>query len=172
MPAQPTMTIDTSRVVKLLAERYHFDETEGAHVIAASQSDRTDKRDFLQDLAVAESKDDAKAKVKRTRAPSGWLLFCAEMRVMSAHSSPRGGLKLCDRWREMTQEQRAVWNDKAAVIKDAIKRGEKVPHFAQNWRRPKPCVSDAEKVAREGEVWRSMVYWRTQAELAQQTSRI
>ena len=151
------MTIDTSRVVKLLAERYHFDETEGAEVVAASQ------RDFLQDLAVAESNDEAKAKVKKTRAPSGWLLFCAEMRLVSAHSSPRGGQKLCERWREMTYDQRAVWNDKAAVIKEAMKRGEKVPPFAQNWRRPKPCVSDAEKVAREGEVWRSMVYWRTQA---------
>jgi hypothetical protein len=96
------------------------------------------KRDFLEDLAAAESKDEEKAKEKANpkakRAPSGWLLFCAEMRQVSAYSSPRAGKKLCERWLEMDSEQRAVWNDKAALIKDAMKRGETIPPFAQKWR--------------------------------------
>ena len=164
MPSKPTMQIDTSRVVKLLAAQYDFDPSEGANfLVAVSQSDRHDKRDFLQELAVAESKDNAKAKAKKTRAPSGWLLFCADMRAVSAYSSPSAGTKLCDRWKEMTPAERAVWNDKATIIKDAMKRGEPVPSFAQKWRRPKPCVSEADIVAREGEVWRSMVFWQEKA---------
>jgi len=91
------------------------------------------------------------------------LLFCAEMRAVTAYSSPRAGKKLCERWREMDSAQRAVWNDKAALIKDAMKRGEPIPPFAQKWRRPLPCVSEADIVAREGEVWRNMVFWQAKA---------
>jgi hypothetical protein len=160
------ITLETSRVVNLLAAQYDFDAIEGTDfLITASQSERAAKRDFLEELAAAETKDDekAKAKPKAKRAPSGWLLFCAEMREVSAYSSPRVGKKLCERWRDMDSEQRAVWNDKAALIKDAMKRGEKIPPFAQKWRRPLPCVSEADIVAREGEVWRNMVFWRAKA---------
>lgn len=162
------MTLDTSRIVNLLAAQYDFDASEGTDfLITASQSERAAKRDFLEELAAAESKDEEKAKEKAKpkakRAPSGWLLFCAEMREVSAYSSPRAGKKLCDRWRDMDSAQRAVWNDKAALIKDAMKRGETIPPFAQKWRRPLPCVSEADIVAREGEVWRNMVFWKAKA---------
>ena len=169
-PMATKLTLDTSRVVNLLAAQYDFDASEGTDfLITASQSERAAKRDFLEDLAAAESKDEAKAKAKEKakpkakRAPSGWLLFCAEMRQVSAYSSPRAGKKLCERWREMDSAQRAVWNDKAALIKDAMKRGETIPPFAQKWRRPLPCVSEADIVAREGEVWRNMVFWKAKA---------
>jgi len=160
------LTLDTSRVVNLLAAQYDFDASEGTDfLITASQSERAAKRDFLEDLAAAESKDEEKAKEKpkAKRVPSGWLLFCAEMRQVSAYSSPRVGKKLCERWRDMDSAQRAVWNDKAVLIKDAMKRGEKIPPFAQKWRRPLPCVSEADIVAREGEVWRNMVFWKAKA---------
>ncbi|NBT48609.1 MAG: hypothetical protein EBT07_12470 [Actinobacteria bacterium] len=165
-PMAATITLDTSRIVTLLAAQYDFDPREGADfLITASQSARAPKRDFLEELAAAESKDEAKAKAKTKakRAPSGWLLFCAEMRAVTAYSSPRAGKKLCERWREMDSAQRAVWNDKAALIKDAMKRGEPIPPFAQKWRRPLPCVSEADIVAREGEVWRKMVFWQAKA---------
>jgi len=66
-----TMTIDTSRVVKLLAAKFDFDAAEaGEFLIAAgkpatARTARTDRTDFLVDLAIAESKDEAKAKVKK-----------------------------------------------------------------------------------------------------------
>jgi len=116
------MTIDTSRVVKLLAERFEFDAEEGASFLAAAgvsktarktapltdRIARTDRTDFLEELAIAESKDEAalaKAKVspadkkaaaaakkaereakkaakeaKPKRAPTGYLLFCDYLR--------------------------------------------------------------------------------------------
>lgn len=162
------MTLDTSRIVNLLAARYDFDASKGTDFLnIVSQSERAAKRDFLEELAAAESKDEEKAKEKAKpkakRAPSGWLLFCAEMREVSAYSSPRVGKKLCDRWRDMDSAQRAVWNDKAALIKYAMKRGEPIPPFAKKWRSPLPCVSEANIVAREGEVWRNMVFWKAKA---------
>jgi hypothetical protein len=125
------------------------------------------KRDFLQDLAAAESKDDAKAK----RAPSGWLLFCAEMRAYGDCGTPRAGKRLCDRWREMDDAEKKRWNDKAAIIKDAMKRGEAIPPYAQRWRRPAPWLSEAHIVAREAEVWRNMAFWQAKAAEAESVAK-
>jgi len=117
-----TMTIDTSRVVKLLAAKFDFDAAEGAEFLAAAgvsktarktapltaRTARTDRTDFLEDLAIAESKDEAalaNAKVspadkkaaaaakkaereakkaakeaKPKRAKTGYLLFCDDLR--------------------------------------------------------------------------------------------
>lgn len=117
------------------------------------------KRNFLEELAAAESKDEAKAK----RAPSGWLLFCAEMRAYGDYGTPRAGKRVCDCWREMDDAEKQKWNDKAALIKAAIKRGETIPPFAQKWRHPLPGLSEADIVAREAEVWRNMAFWQSKA---------
>jgi hypothetical protein len=116
------MTIDTSRVVKLLAAKFDFDAEEGAEFLAAvgvsktarktapltDRTARTDRTDFLEELAIAESKDEAalaKAKMspadkkeaaaakkaereakkaakeaKPKRAKTGYLLFCDYLR--------------------------------------------------------------------------------------------
>jgi gluconate kinase len=111
------MTIDTSRVVKLLAAKFDFDADEGAEFLAAAgvsktarktalltdRTVRTNRTDFLEDLAVAETKDEAKASAKAKaaakkadreakkaakeakeakpkRAPTGYLLFCDYLR--------------------------------------------------------------------------------------------
>jgi hypothetical protein len=108
-----TMNIDTSRIVKLLAVQFDFDANEGLRIVAAStarsaRTARTDRTDFLEELAIAESKDEAalaKAKMspadkkeaaaakkaereakkaakeaKPKRAPTGYLMFCKERR--------------------------------------------------------------------------------------------
>jgi len=119
------MTIETARVVKLLAAQFDFDAAEGAEFLAAAgvsktarktapltdrsaRTARTDRTDFLEDLAIAESKDEAalaKAKVspadkkeaaaarkaereakkaakeaKPKRAKTGYMLFCDYLR--------------------------------------------------------------------------------------------
>ena len=103
-----TMTLDTQRIVKLLAAQYDFDLQEGLRLVSASstsRSVRTDRSsDFLTELAVAESKDDAKVKkpplsaeekaarklardakkaekeAKPKRPPTGYIMFSDEMR--------------------------------------------------------------------------------------------
>ena len=159
-----TMTIDTSRVVKLLAAKFDFDAAEaGEFLIAAgkpatARTARTDRTDFLVDLAIAESKDEAKAKVKKPplsaaekeakkaareakkavkeakpkRAPTGYLLFCADIRpeVKAALEDvldegeklkPTDTVKeLAAQWKGLSEEERAEWNAKAAVIKESM----------------------------------------------------
>ena len=160
-----TMTIDTSRIVKLLAAQFDFDPSEGMRLVAAStartaRTDRTDRTDFLAELAVAESKDEAKAKLspaekkaerdakkaersakkaakeaKPKRAPTGYLMFCKDMRpdVKAALEelleegeklAPTDTVKeLAAQWKSLTEEERADWNKKAADNKEAIKSG-------------------------------------------------
>ena len=160
-----TMNIDTSRIVKLLAAQFDFDANDGLRIVAAStarsaRTARTDRTDFLEDLAIAESKDEAalaKAKMspadkkeaaaakkaereakkeakeaKPKRAPTGYLLFCADIRpeVKAALEkeleegekvSPTRTVKeLAAQWRELTQEDRDEWNAKAAANKESM----------------------------------------------------
>lgn len=161
-----TMTLDTSLIVKLLAEKFEFDPTEGMRIVEAATS-RTDRTDFLSALAVAESNDEAKAKSKTAtpkmtaaakkeasaakkaerdakkaakeakpkRAPTGYLLFCADLRpqVKAALEdlledgdklAPTDTVKeLAAQWKGLSDEERAEWNQKAADNKDAIKSG-------------------------------------------------
>ncbi|NCA17467.1 MAG: hypothetical protein EBS90_10560, partial [Betaproteobacteria bacterium] len=150
-----TMTLDTSRIVKLLAAQFDFDPSEGMRLVAASTSrtDRTDRTDFLAELAIAESKDEAAlAKAKMTpaakkeaaaakkaereakkaakeakpkRAPTGYLMFCKEMRpdVKAALENlleegeklaPTDTVKeLAAQWKSLSDDERADWNKKA-----------------------------------------------------------
>jgi chemotaxis protein histidine kinase CheA len=152
-----TMTLDTSRIVKLLAAQFDFDATEGMRLVeaATSRTDRTDRTDFLSALAVAESNDEAKAKSKEAsaakkaereakkaakeakpkRPPTGYLLFCADLRpqVKAALEdlledgeklAPTDTVKeLAAQWKGLSEDERADWNKKAADNKDAIKSG-------------------------------------------------
>ena len=159
------MNIDTSRIVKLLAAQFDFDANEGLRIVAAStaRSARTDRTDFLEELAIAESKDEAalaKAKMspadkkeaaaakkaereakkaakeaKPKRAPTGYLMFCKELRpVVKAALEDRleEGEKLAPtdtvrelaaQWNDLSDEDRAEWNKKAAENKEAMKSG-------------------------------------------------
>ena len=159
------MNIDTSRIVKLLAAQFDFDANEGLRIVAAStaRSARTDRTDFLEDLAIAESKDEAalaKAKMspadkkeaaaakkaereakkaakeaKPKRAPTGYLMFCKELRpdVKAALEklleegeklAPTDTVKeLAALWKGLSDEERAEWNKKAAENKEAMKSG-------------------------------------------------
>jgi hypothetical protein len=160
-----TMTLDTSRIVKLLAAQFDFDPSEGMRLVAASTSrtDRTDRTDFLAELAIAESNDEAAlAKAKMTpaakkeaaaakkaereakkaakeakpkRAPTGYLMFCKEMRpdVKAALEdlleegeklAPTDTVKeLAAQWKSLSDQDRAEWNKKAADNKEAMKSG-------------------------------------------------
>jgi len=128
-------------------------------------SARTDRSDFLADLETAEARDDVKAKAKAKslspaakkeaaaakkaakeaaklakeakpkRAPTGYLLFCADIRpdVKAAlEESLEDGEKLAPtstvkelaaQWKGLTEEERADWNARAAVIKESMKSG-------------------------------------------------
>jgi hypothetical protein len=160
------MTIDTSRVVKLLAAKFDFDATEGADFLAAAcvpktarktapltdRTARTNRTDFLEDLAVAETKDDAKASAKAKaaakkaereakkaakeakpkRAPTGYLLFCDDIRPAvktllkedleeGEKLKPTDTVKeLAAQWRGLNQEERDVWVAKAALVKESM----------------------------------------------------
>jgi hypothetical protein len=160
-----TMNLDTSRIVKLLAAQYDFDVNEGLRIVAAStaRSARTDRTDFLEELAIAESKDEAalaKAKMspadkkeaaaakkaereakkaakeaKPKRAPTGYLMFCKELRpdVKAALEelleegeklAPTDTVKeLAAQWKGLSDEERGEWNKKAAENKEAMKSG-------------------------------------------------
>lgn len=158
-----TMTLDTQRIVKLLAAQYDFDLQEGLRLVSASstsRSVRTDRTsDFLTDLAVAESKDDAKVKkpplsaeekaarksareakkaekeAKPKRPPTGYLMFCNEMRPAAksdltqlldvGEKLPATATvkQLALQWNELSAEQKAVWNAKAAANKEMLKSG-------------------------------------------------
>jgi hypothetical protein len=160
-----TMNIDTSRIVKLLAAQFDFDANEGLRIVAAStaRTARTDRTDFLEELAIAESKDEAalaKAKMspadkkeaaaakkaereakkaakeaKPKRAPTGYLMFCKELRpeVKAALEelleegeklAPTDTVKeLAAQWKGLSDEERADWNKKAAENKEAMKSG-------------------------------------------------
>jgi hypothetical protein len=163
-----TMNIDTSRIVKLLAAQFDFDANDGLRIVAAStartaRSARTDRTDFLEDLAIAESKDEAAlAKTKMSpadkkeaaaakkaereakkaakeakpkRAPTGYLMFCKELRpeVKAALEklleegeklAPTDTVKeLAAQWKDLSDEDRAEWNKKAAENKEAMKSG-------------------------------------------------
>jgi len=104
--------------------------------------------DFLADLAAAEAKDAAKAAKKEAkaakaaakaakeprpkRAPTGYLLFCADLRpdvkaALEEQLAPGEKLKpsvtvteLAAQWKALTEEDRAEWNAKAAVIKELM----------------------------------------------------
>jgi hypothetical protein len=147
------------RVVKLLAAKFDFDATEAAAFLAASAAvpkatpKATPKSaDFLEGLAAAEAKDAAKAAAKAAkkeakaakaaakaakeprpkRAPTGYLLFCADLRpdvkaALEEQLSPGVKLKpsvtvteLAAQWKALTEEERAEWNAKAAVIKELM----------------------------------------------------
>ena len=158
-----TMTLDTQRIVKLLAAQYDFDLQEGLRLVSASstsRSVRTDRTsDFLTDLAVAESKDDAKVKkpplsaeekaarksareakkaekeAKPKRPPTGYLMFCNEMRPAAKYDltqlldvgeklpATATVKQLALQWNELSDEQKAVWNAKAAANKEMLKSG-------------------------------------------------
>ena len=159
------MNIDTSRIVKLLAAQFDFDANEGLRIVAAStaRSARTDRTDFLEELAIAESKDEAvlaKAKMspadkkeaaaakkaereakkaakaaKPKRAPTGYLMFCKELRpdVKAALEklleegeklAPTDTVReLAEQWNNLSDQDRAEWNKKAAENKEAMKSG-------------------------------------------------
>ena len=145
---------NTDRVVKLLAAKYEFDPAEGAAFLAAAAATKAAPKaaDFLEGLAVAEANDAAKkaakaakkeAKVAKAaakaakeprpkRAPTGYLLFCADLRpevkaALEEQLSPGEKLKpsvtvteLAAQWKGLTEEERAEWNAKAAVIKELM----------------------------------------------------
>jgi len=152
------MNIDTSRIVKLLAAQYDFDAAEGAEFLAAAgvsktaRTTRANRTDFLDDLAIAESKDDAKASAKAKaaakkaereakkaakeakpkRAKTGYLLFCDDIRP-AVKAALEGRLEegeklkptdtvreLAAQWNELSDEERAEWNAKAAENKEAM----------------------------------------------------
>jgi hypothetical protein len=152
------MNIDTSRIVKLLAAQYDFDAAEGAEFLAAAsvsktaRTTRANRTDFLDDLAVAETKDEAKASAKAKaaakkaereakkaakeakpkRAPTGYLLFCAYLRpevkaALEKDLDEGEKLKPTDtvrelaaQWKELSDEERAEWNAKAALVKESM----------------------------------------------------
>ena len=158
-----TMTLDTQRIVKLLAAQYDFDLQEGLRLVSASstsRSVRTDRTsDFLTELAVAESKDDAKVKkpplsaeekaakkadreakkaekeAKPKRPPTGYIMFSKEMRpsvnadltqlldVGEKLPATATVKELASQWKALSDEQRAVWNAKAAANKEMLKSG-------------------------------------------------
>jgi hypothetical protein len=108
--------------------------------------------DFLEGLAAAEALDAAKAAAKAAkkeakaakaaakaakeprpkRAPTGYLLFCADLRpevkaALEEQLAPGEKLKpsvtvteLALQWKALTEEERAEWNAKAAVIKELM----------------------------------------------------
>lgn len=108
--------------------------------------------DFLEGLAVAEANDEAKKAAKAAkkeakaakaaakaakeprpkRAPTGYLLFCADMRpdVKAAleEQLPIGEklkpsvtvTELAAQWKALTEEERAEWNSKATLIKELM----------------------------------------------------
>lgn len=134
-----------------------------ASTARSARSARTDRTDFLEDLAFAESKDEAalaKAKMspadkkeaaaakkaereakkaakeaKPKRAPTGYLMFCKEMRpdVKAALEdllqegeklAPTDTVKeLAAQWKSLTDLERGEWNKKAADNKEAMKSG-------------------------------------------------
>jgi hypothetical protein len=160
-----TMNIDTSRIVKLLAAQFDFDANDGLRIVAAStaRTARTDRTDFLEDLAIAESKDEAalaKAKMspadkkeaaaakkaereakkaakeaKPKRAPTGYLMFCKELRpyvkaelvkllVEGEKLAPTDTVReLAAQWNGLSDQERAEWKNKAADNKEAMKSG-------------------------------------------------
>jgi gluconate kinase len=160
------MTIDTSRVVKLLAAKFDFDAAEGAEFLAAAgvsktarktapltdRTARTNRTDFLEELEVAETKDEAKASAKAKaaakkaereakkaakeakpkRAKTGYLLFCDDIRP-AVKAALEGRLEegeklkptdtvreLAAQWNDLSDEDRAEWNAKAAENKEAM----------------------------------------------------
>ena len=108
--------------------------------------------DFLEGLAAAEALDAAKAAAKAAkkeakaakaaakaakeprpkRAPTGYLLFCADLRpevkaALEEQLAPGEKLKpsvtvteLALQWKALTEEERAEWNVKAARIKELM----------------------------------------------------
>ena len=158
-----TMTLDTQRIVKLLAAQYDFDLQEGLRLVSASstsRSVRTDRSsDFLTELAVAESKDDAKVKkpplsaeekaarksareakkaekeAKPKRPPTGYIMFSDVMRPSAkadltklldvGEKLPATATvkELASQWKALSDEERAVWNSKAAANKEMLKSG-------------------------------------------------
>jgi len=141
------MTLDTA-LVKQLAAQFGFDATEFLIAAAAQPSARTDRSDFLADLESAEARDDAKAKAndnslspaakkeaaaakkaaklakeaKPKRAPTGYLLFCADTRAEvkalltgrledGEKLAPTDTVKeLAAQWKALSEEERAQWN--------------------------------------------------------------
>lgn len=89
------MTLDTSRIVKLLAAQFDFDADEGMRLVdsATSRTDRTDRADradFLTALAVAESNDEARSKSK-TATPK--LTAAAKKEASAAKKAEREAKK-------------------------------------------------------------------------------
>ena len=153
-----TMTIDTSRVVKLLAAKFDFDAAEAGEFLIAAGKPATARTARTDRTEIAESKDEAKAKVKKPplsaaekeakkaareakkavkeakpkRAPTGYLLFCADIRpdVKAALEDvldegeklkPTDTVKeLAAQWKWLSEEERAEWNAKAAVVKESM----------------------------------------------------
>jgi len=108
--------------------------------------------DFLEGLAAAEALDAAKAAAKAAkkeakaakaaakaakeprpkRAPTGYLLFCADLRpevkaALEEQLAPGEKLKpsvtvteLALQWKALAEQERAEWNAKAAVIKELM----------------------------------------------------
>lgn len=150
------------RVVNLLAAKFAFDAAAASAFLAeartcpveAAAPKATPKTtpktaDFLEGLAVAEANDAAKKAAKAAkkeakaaakaakeprpkRAPTGYLLFCADMRpdvkaALEEQLAPGDKLKpsvtvteLAAQWKALTEEERAEWNAKAAVIKELM----------------------------------------------------
>ena len=144
-----TMTLDTA-LVKQLAAQFGFDATEFL-IAAAQPSARTDRTDFIAELESAEARDEATAKAKDKslspaakkeaaaakkaakeaaklakeakpkRAPTGYLLFCADTRadvnalltdrlVDGEKLAPTDTVKeLAARWNTLSEDERAHW---------------------------------------------------------------
>lgn len=91
------------------------------------------------------------SEAKTKHCPNSYQLYCAQMRN-------QGVKGICQKsWRAMDKTEREMWNTKASIAKDAIKRGDPIPLYVLPG---KPTnMAEAQRVAIEGEVWRTMSMW-------------
>jgi hypothetical protein len=135
-----SITLDIARINQLAAQ-FNFNPTEfvmSAVSGSAPPTSRADRSDFLNDLKIAEAKDDAKAKAKAAkaakeakpkRAPTGYLLFCAAMRsevtktlqdnlLPGEKLAPMVTVKeLAAKWKALNDVDKAEWNAKSSLLK-------------------------------------------------------
>lgn len=91
------------------------------------------------------------SETKTKHCPNSYQLYCAQMRN-------QGVKGICQKsWRAMDKTEREMWSTKASITKEAIKRNEPIPLYVL------PCkpnnMTEAQRVAIEGEVWRTMSMW-------------
>ena len=117
-----------SQAVNALAKKYGFDEEEAHSFLKTDELTLVNKRG-----ASAKTTKTSKAKVdseKKTRAKTGYNLYCAEMReevreeilaMKDGEKMERGELMkaLGAKWKGETQEVRDEWNEKAKELSES-----------------------------------------------------